>query len=177
MRKDILLGGVIAIVWGVLFLTVIPSSVGIYIAETQPVTKDCSFELVSPKTQYIMQIPLKVGDKVYIKVSINGSKNDVDLYIKDPEGYYVRSPSTIYSYYEYSFTAAKEGTYELWFDNSRSPGIKKHIDLEITIRPKGTAVEMGYPIFIPIGVVFIIIGVILTGLGIALKPRKAQDMQ
>lgn len=120
-----------------------------------------------------MPIPLNPGDEVSIEITVEGGNNDIEFYIKDPGGRYVRNPSKIYSYYKFSFTATEKGTYELWFDNSFSLLTSKYISLEIIIRAKGTATEVSYPIFTQAGIALIAIGVIIAGVGIVLKPRKA----
>ena len=171
MRRDIFILGIIIVLFGLFLLTIFPPLISSYVAQTEPLTKEWSFDVPALNKRYII-LSLEQGDKVHIKMRISGGNNDIEFYIKDPSGTYVRSPSKIYSYYEYSFTAGSSGTYELWFDNSFSLLTSKNIYLELTIKPEATLLQKTYSIITPIGVLIMIIGVVIVGIGIVSKPRK-----
>ncbi len=68
----------------------------------------------------VESVSLKLDDEVSGRVSVvGGSNNDIDFYITDPNGDAV-VPKERISVKDFSFSASKEGTYKLQFDNSFS---------------------------------------------------------
>ncbi|MFQ6086813.1 MAG: emp24/gp25L/p24 family protein [Candidatus Bathyarchaeia archaeon] len=75
---------------------------------------------VDGEQEKIEGISLRVDDEVSGSISvIGGSNNDIDFYITDPDGEAV-VPKERVGVKDFRFTASKEGTYELHFDNSFS---------------------------------------------------------
>ncbi len=122
--------------------------------------------------KYYITLQLKKGDNVYVDVEISGGNDDIKFYIVDPNGYYVRPPSKIYSHYTYSFTAAEDGTYYLWFDNSFSILTSKYVNVELTLKPIGTvkaAVAKSAPDFYQSDIQLAILGILMSGIAVLLK--------
>ncbi len=72
----------------------------------------------------VENIDLKVDAEVSGRISvIGGSNNDIDFYITDPDGEAV-VPKERVNVKDFRFTASKEGTYKLHFDNSFSTEAK-----------------------------------------------------
>ena len=72
----------------------------------------------------VKSISLKIEDEVSGRISVIGeSSDDIDFYITDPNGEAV-VPKERVSVKDFRFTALKEGTYELHFDNSFSTEAK-----------------------------------------------------
>jgi protein ERP2 len=68
----------------------------------------------------VESISLKVNDEVSGRISvIGGSNDDIDFYITDPDGEAIMQKERV-SVKDFRFTASKEGTYKLHFDNSFS---------------------------------------------------------
>ena len=68
----------------------------------------------------VKNIDLKVDAEVSGRISVIGDFNDdIDFYISDPDGEAV-VPKERVSVKDFRFTASKEGTYKLHFDNSFS---------------------------------------------------------
>jgi len=161
LRKDILVGGILLIIAGVLFLTIVPNLTATYASQSM------SFE-IPYSNEHCVPLTLSMGDSVRVETEISGGNGDVAFSVVDPDGYPIRTYSIIYSYHTYSFTATKEGTYYLCFDNEYAyiSQVTKHVSLKITIKPRGAAV----PYYI--GSLFVVIGVVLTGIGVVLKPKQ-----
>jgi hypothetical protein len=75
---------------------------------------------VDAEQEKVESISLKVNDEVSGKISVIGdSDNAIDFYITGPDGEAV-VPKERVSVKAFRFTASKEGTYKLHFDNSFS---------------------------------------------------------
>jgi len=75
---------------------------------------------VDAEQEKVESISLKVDDEVSGRISVvGGSNNDIDFNITDPNGEAV-VPKERVSVKDFRFTASKEGTYKLHFDNSFS---------------------------------------------------------
>ena len=79
---------------------------------------------VDAEQKEVESISLKVEDEVSGRISVvGGSNNDIDFYITDPNGEAV-VPKERVNVKDFRFTASKEGTYKLNFDNTFSTEAK-----------------------------------------------------
>jgi hypothetical protein len=75
---------------------------------------------VDPGQKEVEGVDLKVNDRVSGRISVIGeSDNNIDFYITDPNEEVILQKERV-SVKDFRFTASKEGTYTLHFDNSFS---------------------------------------------------------
>ncbi len=95
-----------------LFLSIFMLSINAVGAVSRTISVDAGQEKVE-------DISLKVDDEVSGKISVVGGSNKIDFSITDPSGEAI-VPTERVSVKDFRFTASKEGTYTLHFDNSFS---------------------------------------------------------
>ncbi|MFQ6068870.1 MAG: emp24/gp25L/p24 family protein [Candidatus Bathyarchaeia archaeon] len=75
---------------------------------------------VDAEQEEVENISLKVDDEVSGRISVIGdSSDDIDFYITDPDGDVIVQHEKV-SVQDFRFTASKEGTHKLHFDNTFS---------------------------------------------------------
>lgn len=93
---------------------------GIFMLNINAVSAVSRTIYVDAEQEKIESISLKVDAEVRGRISvIGGSDDDIDFYITDPDGEAVVSKERV-GVKDFFFTASKEGTYQLHFDNSFS---------------------------------------------------------
>lgn len=93
---------------------------GVFIISINAVSAVSRTIYVDAEQEKVESISLKVDDEVSGRISVIGdSNNDIDFYITDPNGEAV-VPKERVSVKDFRFTASKEGTYRIHFDNSFS---------------------------------------------------------
>lgn len=97
---------------------------GIFMLGTNAVNAVSQTISVGAGQEEVKAVDLKVDDEVFGRVSVIGdSSNDIDFYVKDPDGNVIVQGEKV-SVKDFRFTASKEGTYKLHFDNTFSTGAK-----------------------------------------------------
>ncbi len=106
------------------FLLVFCLLFGIFVLSINAVSAVSRTISVDAGKEEVENIDLKVDAEVSGRISvIGGSNNDIDFCITDPDGEAVVQKERVYVK-DFRFTASKEGTYKLHFDNSFSTEAK-----------------------------------------------------
>lgn len=102
------------------FLLLLCLLFGIFMLNINAVNAVSRTIYVDAEQEKVESISLKVDDEVSGRISvIGGSNNDINFNITDPDGEAV-VPKERVIVKDFRFTASKEGTYRLHFDNSFS---------------------------------------------------------
>ncbi len=102
------------------FLLLLCLLFGIFMLNINAVNAVSQTIYVDAEQEKVESISLKVDDEVSGRISvIGGSNNDINFNITDPDGEAV-VPKERVIVKDFRFTASKEGTYRLHFDNSFS---------------------------------------------------------
>ena len=102
-------------------------------APPPPTTQQQSFA-VAPNQIKTVYISVNSGDRLAGSFSIQGgSGNDVNFSIKDPSGNTVSNGGKVSGNWQFDFTCASTGSYQLVFDNSFSIVSNKAINLTTTV--------------------------------------------
>jgi hypothetical protein len=92
---------------------------GIVMLSVNPVGAVSRTIYVDAEQEEVESIYLKVDDEVSGRITVIGGDNDINFYITDPDEKVILSEERV-SVKDFRFTASKEGTYKLHFDNSFS---------------------------------------------------------
>lgn len=97
---------------------------GIFMLSINAVSAVSQTIYVDAEQEKVESVNLKVDDEVSGRISVvGGTNNDIDFNITDPDGEAV-VPKERVSVKDFRFSASKEGTYRLHFDNSFSTEAK-----------------------------------------------------
>lgn len=123
---------------------------------------------VPPLQEVTRSVGLSDGDRVSGSISVvGGSGNDVNFYVRDPNGNTVLSYDRV-TQTGFSFSASITGTYVMHFDNSFSLLSSKSVTLDYTVTKSILGISQEYFL----ALVVIVIVVIIVVIAIVLVRRK-----
>lgn len=174
MRRNIFLSGLIVFIIGIAVIMISPY-LAAGVSGAKSISKSYTLDISPLSSRYIV-LSLSPNDYVYVSGDISGGNNDIEFYITDPDGNYVRQRSRVYGSFSYGFTAYREGSYTLWFDNSFSIITSKTVNLELSVKPTGTYVSEASPIFTEIAFTLIFVGLSAMGVGAILRQQVKENL-